>query len=387
MFLTMLFTGVSSLTNAQNNSIIVQQNITLPKDSIVSNQLIKSLNGFLSLKDKSNSENSFVLKEDLLETSVLLDEMKGIEKSIKFKDDNFYKCYLSNIIQLKDSIFLIQFSYIGVNENSPILAASFEILAKIKNNNYYFSSPLKHNTAIWKAKKIGDVTFHYKNILNDKSIKAYEKKVRVFDLKLKSTNKTIEWYGFDDMNEMLNAIGVSYKLEYNSRKKSTFTAIENNSLLIASATGNIRFDDFDPHDLWHERLYNIVPKKTINKPIDEGSAYLYGGSWGISWNQILKTFKEKVSSNPKTDWLATYEDFYNFGESKEKHLLTPYVINALIIEKLEREKGFLAVIELLSCGKYQKGNENYFIALEKLTGINKSNYNERVWKLINESGK
>jgi hypothetical protein len=383
LIILLLFT---SIINSQNNNLIVQPNIVLPKDTIISNKLIKSLNGFLSLKDKANNENTFVLKEDLLETSVLLDEMKGIEKSGKFKDDNFYKSYLTNLVPLKDSNFLVEFSYIGVNENAPIVVASFEVLAKLKDEKFYFLSPLKRNTSLWKTKTIESITFHYKTILNEKVAKDYVKNVIQFDKKLKSNSKTIEWYGFDDMNDMLKGIGVSYKLLYNSRTSSTFTAKENNSLLIASGSDNSNFSSFDPHDLWHERLYNVVPKSGVNKPVDEGCAYIYGGSWGISWEQILKTFKEKVSSNKSIDWLATYEDFYDFGESKEKHLLVPYVINALIIEKLEKEKGFEAVMELLSCGKYQKGNENYYTALAKLTGINKSNFNERVWKLINESG-
>ena len=187
------------------------------------------------------------------------------------------------------------------------------------------------------------------------------------------------------MPELLQKIGVNYKLAYNSRKLSTFTAIENNTLLIVSGSNNSDFSTFDPHDLWHERLRIVLPSKKTNKPVDEGCAYLYAGSWGISWKQILKTFKQKVSSNSKIDWLVTYEDFYNFGESKERNLLVPYVLNALIIQKLEKEKGFSVILELLSCGKYQKGNENYFLILEKLTGITKSNYNERIWKLINES--
>lgn len=390
MKLKTLFLSILLLTTifvfSQTNTIIIHPNINLPKDTIISNELIKSLNGFLSLKDKANNENSFVLKEDLLETSVLLDEMKGIEKGGKFKDDNFYKSYLTNLVPLKDSNFLVEFSYIGVNENSPIVVASFEVLAKLKNEKFYFLSPLKRNTILWNTKIIGGVTFHYKTIFNDKVAKDYVKKVTQFNKKLKSTSKTIEWYGFDDMNDMLKGIGVSYKLLYNSRTSSTFTAKENNSLLIASGTNNSDFNGFDPHDLWHERLYNVMPKSGVNKPVDEGCAYIYGGSWGISWEQILKTFKAKVSSNKSIDFLATYEDFYDFGESNEKHLLVPYVINALIIKKLEKEKGFVAVMELLSCGKYQNGNENYYTALDKLTGINKSNFNERVWKLINESG-
>ena len=67
--------------------------------------------------------------------------------------------------------------------------------------------------------------------------------------------------------------------------------------------------------------------------------------------------------------------------------MAAYVINALLVQKIEKEQGFAAVMELLSCGKYEKGNENYFKALEKITGINKANFNAEVWKLVRATGK
>jgi hypothetical protein len=376
-----------ALSFGQTNPLIVSANISMPKDTLVANHLLKSLNGFLAQKENPNKENVFVLKEDLLETSILLDEMKGIEKSAKFKDDHFCKGYLTNVVQIDKSNFIIQLSYIGINENSPILVASFEILAKYKDDKFYFLSPLQRNTFSWQTKKIGNSTFHFKKELNTKVATEYVKDVTAFDKKLNAPQNNIVWYGCNDMPEVMQNIGVLYKLEYNGRSVSTINANENNTTLLVNGTYNTSFNSFDPHDLWHERTRNTIPKNVINKPVDEGCAYLYGGSWGISWEQILKTFKEKVVSNSNSDWLSLYDGFYNFGESKEKHLIVSYLIDALIVEKIEKEKGFPAVIELLSCGKYEKGNENYFKVLEKLTGINKANFNEQVWKLIKKSGK
>ncbi|CAN1558499.1 hypothetical protein MCETHM1_02518 [Flavobacteriaceae bacterium] len=383
----LLSLNLGLLSFAQTNSFIIPTNVVLPKDSLVAKQLVKSLNGFLSQKENSNKENTFVLREDLLETSILLDEMKGIEKSGKFKDNNFYKGYLTNVVQIDLSNFIIQFSYIGVSENTPILTASFEILAKYKDDKFYFLSPLQRNTLSWQTKKIGNTTFHYKKELNTKVASDYVKDIAFFDKKLDAPQGNIVWYGCNDMPEVMQNIGVLYKLEYNGRSVGTINANENNTALLVNGTYNTNFNGFDPHDLWHERARNAIAPNSINKPVDEGCAYLYGGSWGISWSQILKTFKDKVASNPKSDWLSLYDGFYNFGESKEKHLIVSYLINALIVEKIEKEKGFSAVKELLSCGKYEKGNENYFKVLEKLTGINKSNFNENVWNLIKKSGK
>lgn len=373
------------MTFAQSNPLIVPTNVNLPKDTLVTNHLIKSLNGFLSLKENPNKENTFVLKEDLLETSVLIDEMKGIEKSGRYKDDNFYKGYLTNVVQLDNANFLIQFSYIGINENTPILAASFEVLAKQKEDKFYFLSPLKRNTISWKSKKIGDCTFHFKNALNTKKASEYVKAVSAFDGKLKATSGKIEWYGCEDFAEMLQTIGVKYKLTYNGRVSGIFNANENNTVLLVSGASNADFNTFDPHDLFHERARSVIASNKINPTMICGCAYLYGGSWGISWEQILKTFKEKMASNSNADWLKLYNEGYNFGESQEKHLLVTQLINALIIKKAEKEKGFSVVIELLGSGNPRKDNESFFKTLEKLTGINKNNFNESVWALIKES--
>ncbi len=60
-----------------------------------------------------------------------------------------------------------------------------------------------------------------------------------------------------------------------------------------------------------------------------------------------------------------------------------YIVNALLVKKIEKEKGFAGVWTLLNVGPAEKGNEKYYQTLEKLTGITKANYNEKVWELIN----
>lgn len=61
-----------------------------------------------------------------------------------------------------------------------------------------------------------------------------------------------------------------------------------------------------------------------------------------------------------------------------------YIINALLVKKIESEKGFEGVWELLNVGPVEKGNETYYQVLEKLTGITKANYTNKVWELIDE---
>jgi hypothetical protein len=366
------------------NSVQIQQNIKLPKDSIVSKNLVNSLNGFLSEKVKPNNENTFVMKEDLLEMSILLDEMKNIEKSGKYKDDNFYKGYLSNVIPIQDNNYLLQISYIGVNENVPYLMAVYEIVAKQKEDKFYFMSPLKRNTSLWKSKKIGDFVFHYKEKINGKTIKKYIAKTQEFDIKLKSAESKLEWYGCNDMFELLNLIGVTYNLKYNGRTTATLNAFENNTKLIVDGSNNSNFDVFDPHDLFHERAGIVISPSQANRSMVCGTAYIYGGSWGMSWEDISKRFKETIGLNSNSDWLKLYSEGYNFGESQEKHLLVTQYVNALIVKDIDRKEGFSKVIELLSSGNFIQNPDNFFKILEENTGINKSNFNEKVQKLLTE---
>ncbi|HTE01666.1 MAG TPA: hypothetical protein VK668_20400 [Mucilaginibacter sp.] len=376
--ITCILTSITICSFAQ--SIRIQNGINLPQDTAISSQLIRSLNGFLSQKEKPNKENSFVLKDDLLETSALLDEIKGVEQNAKLKDKDFYKSYLSNVVKLDETHFMVQLSYIGMADSSPLLRASFKLLAKREGTQFYFYSPLKQNTIGWKTKKLNNIIYRYKDTLNAADAKAYQTAVNYYDKKLKAPNFPVEFYYCDDFPEVLQVLGVEYKADYNGAKSNVLTAHENNVNLTINGW-NSNLHRFDPHDLWHERLRAVMSSDVINRPVDEGCAYLYGGSWGYSWTEVLTKFKKYAADNSNADWLNLYIEVKNF-EGGEKPLKVPYMLNALIAQKIEKEKGFAAVMELLRCGKKEQGDENYFKALEKITGISKGDFNAKMRELI-----
>ncbi|MFA6083308.1 hypothetical protein [Mucilaginibacter sp.] len=379
---TLLLTFSIAFSYGQNGSVVIQNNVNLPKDSVTS-QLISSLNGFLGQKEKLTKENTFVLKDDLLETAALLDEMKGVEQNAKLKDGGFYKPYLTNITKRDNNNFIIQLSYIGIADNTPAIRASFKLLAKHIDGRFYFYSALKQNATSWKIKKAGYITYCYKDTLNAADTKEFQKMVFLYDKKLKA-NKPIVLYYCDNFLEVQQMLGVEYKADYAGIISNNLTANENGISLIVNGWNASRHR-FDPHDLFHDRLRTVLSNDVINRPVDEGCAYLLGGSWGKSWTEILTLFKAYAKENPNADWLQLYIDAKNYSDDGGKILKVSYAINALIAQQLEKEKGFAAVMELLSCGKKEKGDENYFKALAKLTGINKADFNSKVWNLIKAS--
>jgi hypothetical protein len=372
---------ISNFSRAQ--SVVIEANIKLPKDSVIKNQLINSLNGFLMQKDKPNKENKYVLKEDLLETSALLDEMKGMDQNSKLKDNSFYKCYLGNVVKQDDNNYIIQLSYIGLAENAPVLRASFTLIAKKRDSMFYFSSLLKRNTLSWKTKKMGNVTYHYKDTLNQVDAKKYLETVNFYDKKLNIPIQAISFYYCDNLPEVLQVTGIDYKADYNGSTGDNLSSHTINESLIV-AGGKVYQYSFDVHDLWHERLRYVINSDIINRPVDEGCAYLYGGSWGVSWPDVLARFKQYAANNPNADWLKLYTESTKF-EDDERPMYIAYALNALIVQKIEKEKGFASVEELLGCGHREKGDDNYFKILEKITGITKTNFNAGMWKLIKGS--
>lgn len=379
---TITFLITVLFVNAQTNMLRVNSNINLPKDSIESKILILTLNDFLLSAQKPNEENKLILETEKAETFILLDEINGIEKSGKFKDDFFYKPYLTNVVPLKDNQYLIQVSYIGASENTVLLRASFELIAHKANNSFLFSSPLLRNTKSWKIEKAGNNIFHYQNTINKSKTQEFNSLASSFDKKLKVINKVTEFYCCENFTELLKLIGVEYKSDYNGQSENVFSSSFGDKKIIVLGNNNATFNDFDPHDLWHDRLSLVISRSLVNKPIDEGCAYLYGGSWGISWKDIFKQFKEQVANNKNANWVEIKEN-PSYFKTKGFNNSADYIINALLVQKIEKEKGFAGVWEFLNCGKYEKGNENYYKALEKLTGITKANYNEKVWNLIN----
>jgi hypothetical protein len=366
-----LLTFVTATSYGQDGGILIAKNIKLPADSATT-QIITALNGLLSQKEKPNNENGFIFKDRLLETSALIDEMKGLDK------DALYKPYMTNIVKQGEK-YAVKFAYLGVTDGAPSIKASFSLLAQKQAGQVYFYSPLQQNTANWKTKRVQNITFKYKDTLNAADAKEFERMVAFYDKKLKTNSPIVQYY-CDNFLEAQQLLGLEYRSDYAGVVENILTAKENNQSLIVNGWG-AQQHRFDPHDLFHERLSNVLKSDITNRPVNEGCAYLYGGSWGFTWPQILTKFNAYVNQNPNADWLTLYTDGTNFN-NEAKILKISYVINALIVQKLEKEKGFPAVMELLGCGKKEKGDENYFNALDRLTGISKADFNIKVGALI-----
>jgi hypothetical protein len=368
----------SQLSSAQE--LITLLNIRNPKDTASSNAAVHALKHFLDAKAGAAKDNTFVWKDELIATSDLLDEMKGMDDDAQLKEKGYYKCFITNIIEKDSDNYFFQISYIHPAVDYPTLRANFTLLAKKVDGHFLIYSPLKQNTVAWRTKVYGNLTCHYKTSFNEGDVKAYQKQVHFYNQKLGLSDQPIDFYYCDDFTEVQHILGIDYKSDYNGLNSNSLTAHENGATLVISGDPE-HPHGFDAHDLWHERLRVAVSASTINRPVDEGCAYLYGGSWGYSWDEIKTRFKNYVAANPNADWMSLYTNSTPF-ETGEKPMFVAYMLDALIVQKVEKEKGFAPVLQLLTCGPRQKGDDNYFATLEKVTGITKADFNTEMWKLV-----
>lgn len=373
----------TSFVLRSQSELIVNPGIKLVKDSIESKKLLEALNAFLNKAQRPNEENDLVLESEKAETYVLLDEVNGIQKSMKYQDSVFYKPYLTNVVRLSDKEYFIQVYYAGISETGSLFRAGFDFIAHKINGSFLFSSPLKENTKNWKVETAGDHSFYYENSLNKIKSAEYTRLVAEFDNKLKSAAKFTKMYCFQNLIHLQRMLGVTYKSDYNGSASGIWTASAGNDQIVLLGNDNASFDHFDPHDLWHDRLTRVVKRSLVNKSVDEGCAYLYGGSWGLSWKEIFNAFKSQIASDRKTDWLAIKDNPVYFQTNEFKNN-ADNIVNALLVKKIEKENGFDAVWKLLNNSQQEKGNQKYFDTLEKITGITKENYNAQIWQLIDK---
>ncbi|GLR15601.1 hypothetical protein [Portibacter lacus] len=362
--------------NTQSSTLEIIPEIRLPKDSIKSEQLITSLNQFLIAAQANARENDWVYPPEYLQTSLLLDEIVGIQNDDDSKNTNTYQPVLIDLSSLSENQYFIQISYVSKADQK--LKAIIELIAHKADKSFLFSSPLNRNTKDWNTISIDNYTFHYQGTINVEKSKEYIKQSKFHDANLEIKSKEVTFYLLDDGLRTQPYLGLPFRLGYNgiAGRMSWSVINENQDIYLVHKS---YLSEFDPHDLWHARLRQVTPRNKVNHAVDEGIATLYGGSWGFNWKEMFIAFQDQLKFNESTDWLKLKAEKAAFITDGHRNP-SDFMINALFVKKIETEKGFSAVMDLL----FAKEEEAYLKKLDELTGINMGNYNQEVWKLVKQ---
>ncbi len=381
--------------------MLVAPTLRIPLDSERTQQLMRALQDFAlqcrveqsgaetthaETVYSTNSVTSYALAMDTTAwpNRLLLDELRGITESKKYDSKNFYKAQLLNVMPQSDSVCRLQIAYIGIHDSTALVRAMISLQAVFtkSNNSVHLRVDAADGLAQWKTTSIDDVCFHYGSSLDVAAAERYVRNLRYYDSLLQAPRRRLDLYCFDDIAAVLRVYGVDFLIDAAGHSRGSGSTVINDNEIVVTANSSSHFGEVDPHDLWHARLRRVEQANRINHAVDEGCAFLYGGSWGYSWPAIQDSFRLWRHSHPNANWLDEYEHNENIALNKRYPLNLAYLINAYIVQKLQHDQGFAAVRSLLCCGMTEKDNANYFATLKKICGVDRSGFNAWVEGLV-----
>lgn len=349
---------------SQSSQLTILPQIKLPNDSVVSNKLLLSLNQFLIDKNENLMYSSVVDSNHYKHYADFFDLLKNVEKSKRYNDENFFKCYLKNIVLQPDNSYQIDLSYFGLTKSNEIVhRLNISMLAKETQNNFLFYCPFERNTKYWKSTKIGNIIFHYQGNLNKSVAIDFDKYNSYIAKKLKLKPIQFDFYNCKNIQEVYRVLGIDYDISRNGEIRSGTFDIKN-KLFIAGTNS-----DQYKHDLTHGYFSIKFADSLRNWTAEEGYNIYTTDYWGESTEQIFKYLKDYINQNPNA---SLYDAFQNNIDLKFP-IPIKYPLSALLIRKVEREYGFEKVLELVSSGESE---DNYFKILNKLIGLTNDNFDE-----------
>lgn len=364
----LLFLTLTIWTNffvfGQKQNLIITPQIKLPTDSIVKLKLVNSLKQFLSDKNNDLAKSSVVEINHYKKYSDFFETFKGIEKSKKYNDTIFFKCYLKNAVLQPDKNYRIELAYYGITkENEVINRLNISLIAKLGKDNFQFYCPLEDNTKEWKTQKIGNIEFYFKDKFDKIVATDFDKYNTTLSKKLNIPTLQFKYFKCQDIQEAYKILGLDYDMMINGNVRSgSFDLI---SKVFLAGTNSDQYK----HDLTHAYFGLKFADSLKNWTAEEGYNVYSTDFWGETTAQNLQYLQEFIIANPNTTLLSAFEQniYLKFP------IPIKYPLSALLMRKVEREYGFDKVLELISCGK---SDENYFKKLKEITGITKEMFDK-----------
>lgn len=364
LFFCLFIVCLNGKSQVVNYKIISQ--IELPNDSLLRVRLLGSLDVFLG-DARFDLQNSKMVDQDHYSQYFdFFDMLNGVERSRKYNDSSFFKCYLKNVVLQPNGDYKIDLSYYGTSPEMEIInKLNITFLAKENNENFKFFCPFKENSEAWKSKKIGNIDFFYKEKFDKKEAKDFDRYNSSLAKKMAIKPLTFRYYNCKDIQEVYKLLGIDYDISINGEMRSGY--FDQKNKLFLSGTNSFQYK----HDLTHTYFALKYADSLRNWMGEEGFNICNNDYWGVPGDEIFKLLKDFIQSNQYFSPLDALK-----GDEYLKHpILIKYPIAAVLVRKVEKEYGFEKVLELISCGENE---ENFITKFVQITGIGLDKIDETI---------
>lgn len=377
-FSTVMIVGITY----SQNTIFKPSYLKCEIDSLTKVKVFTSLDTLFS-QIKRRKIDEYLINKDNFELNIsTISSFSDLEKNETENVSDFYKKQLVNIYPISTNEFWITLAYIGYKNNeTPILKTIINLIASNTNNNIVFSIPTKYLTKTWKQKKIGNITYFFREEINKERAIKFNSKHTIIANKLGIQPENINFYMCNNYQEVLQLLGYEYDYESNGK---TIDGYGVSSKTIFSIMNN---EDFS-HDVFHHYSAKIRGDIKRNRTVEEGIAYSWGNAYYvksngemIEQNELVQSLKNYLKSNPKTSLIELFNKDTKIYNNLSTEISVKSTISSLLCNQVELKKGIDGIKKLIKCGK---GDDNFFKTLNDLISINQTNFDIEVMKLVQQ---
>src|SRR5690554_4392836 len=246
------------------SEIIVAQNqfhkpfyLNVEIDSISQNKIFNSLDILFSQINEGEIADSLINNQNKNYNKAVLSGFRGLGDDNK-GDKDFYRKQIINFYPIAKNEHWVSVAYIGTHETEPpILRSIVSVIATVENEKVNFSIPLNYMTRHWQKKVIGNITYHYKDTLNEKRALEFDQKNTKISSKLGIETERFDFYMTDNYQEVSKLLGHDFDARRNGTTNLGMGASYN---MIFAIMNN---EDFS-HDILHFYTYRLRKGENIN---------------------------------------------------------------------------------------------------------------------------
>ncbi|MDB5150319.1 MAG: hypothetical protein JWQ57_4339 [Mucilaginibacter sp.] len=365
LFVFLVF--ITACVNAQSVTVIKSLHADVP--DAVKQQVVNALDSLVcKIGTGKLNINDVVQDKGELTVSVLKDLQADINDSTSQKQ-------LINMYPVAAGQYFISIAVITTNSSAPALNKIINLIGNNKSGKITFTLPLNYLTRLWKTRTVGNIIYHYPDVINIGRAKKFDKKNTLIPTKLGVQPEVMDFYLCDNHQEIFQLLGLGYDAESNGRVRDGY-GVDGNCIF--SVMHN---EDFS-HDAFHYYAAK-VRKAPRNSAAEEGIAYSWGNAYYtdekgemILQKDLVIQLKLFLQQHPQA---GLYDLFTKNPVVFNSMAKVRSVISGIICDEVERQKGVPGIIALINCGK---GDDNYLATVNSLININKANFDAAVKALL-----
>ena len=383
IIITLLFWFLAFNHSIGQDYFLKPNYVTLSLSEQKQEHLIQSLDSLFKQLKENRLDKQFISSNKASFTFSILSQVQSYEVNKDSLHQTKKDKQLINFYPTGNDAFHLDFSFLNPSEKGYVVFYLLSLIANDEGDKFTFESPLDFRTRYWKSKKVGNITYHFRDTIQLNRAKLFDTKNTAIANKFGIEPDALDFYMVDNHQEYLNLIGINYQV-YTNGKYRTGNGVSFNTIF--SIMNN---EDFS-HDIFHYYSGKINKREHRNWITEEGIAYLWGNAYYtdkngemIEMDQMVSILKNYLKENPNTSLLSLFEDNPKIFNAIASEISVRSVLSAIIANEVEHKLGIGGIMKLINAGGGEELVKKYLAVTDKLIGINKESFDDKVNVLIN----